>query len=93
MTLTLIGLDMQAFAVLPSSYEEMTLAELKDLMVRYPARTDQSWMVYTAEPRRDTYAIATKSGSLGILQIKAIREEGGGIAFRYRLAKDPSGKN
>jgi hypothetical protein len=92
-TLTLVGLDLQALSVLPSSYNEMTLAELKDLMVRYPARPDQGWMPYTTEPRQDTYAFATKSGTMGVLQIKAFREEGGGIAFRYRLAKHASHKN
>ncbi len=92
-TLALIGLDMNALAILPSSYEEMSLAELKDLIARYPAHTDQAWMAYHAEPRRDTYVIATKSGTMGVLQIKAIREEGGGIAFRYRLAKNRSRKD
>ncbi|HET6327362.1 MAG TPA: hypothetical protein VFG04_21955 [Planctomycetaceae bacterium] len=92
-TLALIGLDMNALAILPSSYEEMSLAELKDLIARYPPHTDQAWMAYHAEPRRDTYVIATKSGTMGVLQIKAIREEGGGIAFRYRLAKNRSRKD
>jgi hypothetical protein len=49
-------------------------------------------MLLLSDPLRDTYAIVTKSGTLGLLQIKAIRDEQGGIVFRYRLAKDPSGK-
>jgi hypothetical protein len=91
--LALVGLDMNALAVLPRSYEEMSLAELKDLIARYPPHTDQAWMLYHTEPRRDTYVFASKLGTLGLLQIKAIRDEEGGIVFRYRLAKRPSRKD
>ena len=71
----------------------MTLAELKTLILRWPAIGDQGWMIFTPEPRRDTYVIVTKSGTLGLLQIKAVRDDGGGIAIRYRLAKELASKN
>lgn len=93
--LALVGLDMNALTVLPSSYGEMTLPELKELFARWSARSGyggEPWMLLLSDPLRDTYAIVTKSGTLGLLQIKAIRDEQGGIVFRYRLAKDPSGK-
>jgi hypothetical protein len=99
-TLALLGLDMNVVTVSPNSYEEMSLAELKELVARWPPRPemvyywpphhDQTWIDLRFEPRRDTYIIATKSGTLGLLQIKGVR---GSLAFRYRLAKNPSRKN
>jgi hypothetical protein len=91
--LTLIGLDMAVLSVSPDAYASMTVAELKALSTRWPAQGDQAWMIFTTEPRRDTYAIMTKSGTLGLLRIQALGEDGGGIAFHYRLAKERASKN
>jgi hypothetical protein len=88
-TVHLVGLDMNALCVLPSSFEEMTLPELKDLVARWP-QLEHTWMGLLSEPRRDTYVIVTKSGTMGLLQIKAIGDQHDSIAFRYRLAKNGS---
>jgi hypothetical protein len=98
MTYALICLDMETVSVSPQAYEEMALAELKELVARWPRpknrssvwppRPDQAWMQLLSAPRRDTYIIATKSGALGLLQIKAAKD---GLAwFRYRLDKQHS---
>jgi hypothetical protein len=95
MTYALIGLDMETVSVSPQAYEDMSLAELKELVARWPRpknfsyiwppRPDQAWMQLLLAPKRDTYIIATKSGALGLLQIKAAKD---GLAwFRYRLDK------
>jgi hypothetical protein len=91
--LTLVGLNMAVLTVSSNSYDRMTLAELKALSVRWPALINQAWMTFTSTPRRDTFAIVTKSRTLGLLQIKALGEDAGGIAFRYRLAKERATKN
>jgi hypothetical protein len=89
-TIDLVGLEMNALCVLPSSFEEMTLPELKELVARWPLRDEGAWMGSLSEPRRDTYVIVTKSGTMGLLQIRAIGDQHDSIAFRYRLAKNGS---
>jgi beta-lactamase regulating signal transducer with metallopeptidase domain len=88
----LVGLDMTALRVLPNSYDEMTVTELKELLARWPGRESQAYMLSLTDPRRDTYAIATKSGAMGLLQIKPTGDDQNSIVFRYRLAKDASRK-
>jgi hypothetical protein len=88
----LIGLDMTALCVLPNSYDEMTVTELKELLARWPVRESSAYMLSVSVPRRDTYAIVTKSGTAGLLQIKPSGEHQDSIVFRYRLAKDASRK-
>jgi beta-lactamase regulating signal transducer with metallopeptidase domain len=88
----LVGLDMTARCVLPNSYDEMPLTEFKELLARWPVRESQAYMLSLADPRRDTYAIVTKSGTMGLLQIKPSSDDQDSIVFRYRLAKDASRK-
>ncbi len=92
-TLALVGLDTTAICVLPGSFEEMTVPELKDIVARRAERGSPAHMLVRDDPRRDTYIIVTKSGRSGILQIEAIGEDHSSIAFRYRLIKSPSRQN
>ena len=91
-TLALVGLDTTAICVLPGSFEELTVLELKDIVARRAGYGSSGHMTLLNDPFRDTYIIVTKSGRFGMLQVEAIGDDHSSIAFRYRLAKNTARK-
>jgi hypothetical protein len=84
----LIGLDMRAARILPQSFDEMSVEDARQILERMPEnKSSIAWMIfdnYLVE-RPNTFAIKTREGTVGLLQIEVADVEAGKLGVRYRL--------
>jgi len=87
--LQLIGLDMSPLRVLPESFDEMSLDELKEFKSRWPRLLEYATLTppLSVQSWPSTFVITTKSGTTGLLQITDTSDNLASITFRYRLAR------
>ena len=87
-SISLIGLDMTQARIVPLTFDELTVEEVRDIMDRMPKNEPSiSWMMidYQLTERPDTFAFKTRDGSVGVLQVEAAEKEAGKLTVRYRL--------
>jgi hypothetical protein len=91
----LIGLEMIEARILPQSFEELTVEEVREILDRSPAnrsRTVRFTIDAHLAERPDTFAFKTRGGAVGLLQfeapeqpIEAPEQQSGKLTIRYRI--------
>ena len=77
--------DMIFVAVKEKCWEETTEADLLDNPALAPGRHSPRRLLLVGDDRPDTYMFHTGEGTLGMLRIVGVSENGQGVKIRYKL--------
>lgn len=86
----LIGLEIDQARILSESFEEMTVEEAREILGRSPETRGRVAWIFASTNRAKppaTFAIMTRGGTVGILQLEPSRDGTGKMTVRYRLAR------
>ena len=86
----LTGIDMIEARILPQSFDELTVEDVREILQRVPEQESKSEWILNFEnlaERPDTYAFKTRAGTVGLLQFEPAEKEPGEITIRYKLER------
>jgi hypothetical protein len=88
---SLVGLDMIAARIVPQTFDDLSVEEARVILDRaVPSRRSyatQMMIDVQLTERPDTFALKTREGTVGVLQLEAADKEAGNLKIRYRLER------
>ncbi len=83
------GFDMEVFRVLPNSFDTLTVEQVADFVSRWKSQSVVRGLLLSRNvaERPDTFAIKTRNGRLGVVQLTAVKNDPDSLMVRYRLQK------
>jgi len=84
---TCVTYDMTVVSVESKCWEKTTSEELAANAALSPVRHAPRRLLVLGQDRPDTYVFRTGEGTLGMLQIVGLNEDGRGVKIRYKLIK------